>query len=254
MLGGPHARCYPEDSAKYFDYVLGFTDKALVDEVIREREPAKALGKILSAAAQPVSFDPEAPPPALIPFKAERGMGEHVGRAQGVAGPDGKRLYLKGLDVMSPLTIRVFAKDESKPIDVSLHRFFWNEAERSGRTDRNGDWQYAGRVHAEVGIELRAAEPSEFYVLAWMGPSLEPDFGANLFVSPDAVDGGPAVEAEERTASGGSGMARPTPSTCFSSSGTGPGRAPGSRPRCASGPPRRRWRRLRWRSMTERNG
>ncbi len=52
-LGGPHARCYPEDSAKYFDYVLGFTDKNLVDEVVREREPQRPLGKVLSSAAQP---------------------------------------------------------------------------------------------------------------------------------------------------------------------------------------------------------
>ena len=27
VIGGPHARCYPEDTARYFDYVLGFTDK-----------------------------------------------------------------------------------------------------------------------------------------------------------------------------------------------------------------------------------
>ena len=26
-LGGPHARCYPEDALQYFDYVLGFTDR-----------------------------------------------------------------------------------------------------------------------------------------------------------------------------------------------------------------------------------
>ncbi|MEK7729979.1 MAG: hypothetical protein AAB354_16340, partial [candidate division KSB1 bacterium] len=26
VLGGPHARCYPQDAQKYFDYVLGFTD------------------------------------------------------------------------------------------------------------------------------------------------------------------------------------------------------------------------------------
>ena len=27
-IGGPHARCYPEDALKYFDYVLGFTDNS----------------------------------------------------------------------------------------------------------------------------------------------------------------------------------------------------------------------------------
>src|SRR6266540_2433408 len=26
-LGGPHARCYPQDATQYFDYVLGFTGK-----------------------------------------------------------------------------------------------------------------------------------------------------------------------------------------------------------------------------------
>jgi hypothetical protein len=30
VLGGPHARCYPEDARKYFDYVLGFTDRRVV--------------------------------------------------------------------------------------------------------------------------------------------------------------------------------------------------------------------------------
>src|SRR2546427_3441643 len=28
VLGGPHARCYPEDARQYFDYVLGFTDRS----------------------------------------------------------------------------------------------------------------------------------------------------------------------------------------------------------------------------------
>lgn len=37
VLGGPHARSYPEDSSKYFDYVLGFTDRDLIDKVVRER-------------------------------------------------------------------------------------------------------------------------------------------------------------------------------------------------------------------------
>ncbi len=30
VLGGPHVRCYPEDAQQYFDYVVGFTDKAVI--------------------------------------------------------------------------------------------------------------------------------------------------------------------------------------------------------------------------------
>lgn len=64
VLGGPHARCYPEDSAKYFDYVLGFTDKPLIEDIIKEcapagtrsEVPAQPLGQQRAAARQPVDL------------------------------------------------------------------------------------------------------------------------------------------------------------------------------------------------------
>ena len=31
-LGGPHARCYPDDALRYFDYVIGFTNREVVDQ------------------------------------------------------------------------------------------------------------------------------------------------------------------------------------------------------------------------------
>lgn len=56
VLGGPHARCYPEDAARYFDYVLGFTDKTIVDQVLRESAPARTMGQHLNARGQPKSL------------------------------------------------------------------------------------------------------------------------------------------------------------------------------------------------------
>ena len=53
VLGGPHARCYPEDAQQYFDYVLGFTDRAVVQEVLQECEPHRPMGRTISAARQP---------------------------------------------------------------------------------------------------------------------------------------------------------------------------------------------------------
>ncbi|MGH8218864.1 MAG: B12-binding domain-containing radical SAM protein [Steroidobacteraceae bacterium] len=58
ILGGPHARCYPEDASRYFDYVLGLTDKALVQRVLGERAPARDFGLMLSADRQPTSLPP----------------------------------------------------------------------------------------------------------------------------------------------------------------------------------------------------
>jgi hypothetical protein len=52
-LGGPHARCYPDDSIKYFDYVLGFTHKSTVIEILNSRCPKKTKGTFLAATSQP---------------------------------------------------------------------------------------------------------------------------------------------------------------------------------------------------------
>ncbi len=52
-LGGPHARCYPQDAQKYFDYVLGFTDRELIHDVLRERTQHRPVGQNLSAAHHP---------------------------------------------------------------------------------------------------------------------------------------------------------------------------------------------------------
>lgn len=56
VLGGPHARCYPEDAVKYFDYVLGFTDKSIVDDVLSECTPHRPEGRHLSAKGQPLEL------------------------------------------------------------------------------------------------------------------------------------------------------------------------------------------------------
>jgi len=55
-LGGPHARCYPDDAIKYFDYVFGFTNKSLFCEVLENCVPQKPEGVFLSAVRQPINL------------------------------------------------------------------------------------------------------------------------------------------------------------------------------------------------------
>src|SRR5208283_1425534 len=49
VIGGPHARCYPEDAARYFDYVLGYTDKGTLRDVLRDRSQHRPVGIHLAA-------------------------------------------------------------------------------------------------------------------------------------------------------------------------------------------------------------
>jgi hypothetical protein len=53
VLGGPHARCYPEDARKYFDYVVGFTDQAVIRDVLKDCSPHRPVGVHLAAKRQP---------------------------------------------------------------------------------------------------------------------------------------------------------------------------------------------------------
>lgn len=53
VLGGPHARSYPEDAAHYFDFVLGLTDKEVVRDLLADGERHRPIGRHLCAREQP---------------------------------------------------------------------------------------------------------------------------------------------------------------------------------------------------------
>ncbi len=56
VLGGPHARCYPQDARQYFDYVLGFTDKTVIRDVLHDCSHHRPIGMHLSAKQQPTTL------------------------------------------------------------------------------------------------------------------------------------------------------------------------------------------------------
>jgi len=56
VLGGPHARCYPQDAQRYFDYVVGFTDKKVIRDILLDCSPHRPEGLQLSARQQPLEL------------------------------------------------------------------------------------------------------------------------------------------------------------------------------------------------------
>lgn len=53
VLGGPHARAYAENASNYFDYVVGFTNKTLIHDLLQGCSQHRGGGVVLSAAQQP---------------------------------------------------------------------------------------------------------------------------------------------------------------------------------------------------------
>ncbi len=56
VLGGPHARCYPEDAHQYFDYILGLTDETVINDVLADCAPHQSKGWYISARTQPIQL------------------------------------------------------------------------------------------------------------------------------------------------------------------------------------------------------
>lgn len=56
VLGGPHARAYPQDAQKYFDYVVGFTDRQVIHDILSDCSQHRPTGVYLSALQQPQSL------------------------------------------------------------------------------------------------------------------------------------------------------------------------------------------------------
>jgi hypothetical protein len=55
-IGGPHARCYPQDAQRYFDYVFGFTDEEVLFEVLNDCAPHRPVGVRVGAEQQPAAI------------------------------------------------------------------------------------------------------------------------------------------------------------------------------------------------------
>jgi hypothetical protein len=56
VLGGPHARSYPEDARRFFDCVVGFCDRDTLADVLLDPGPHRPLGRYVSATRQPAEL------------------------------------------------------------------------------------------------------------------------------------------------------------------------------------------------------
>lgn len=126
---------------------------------------------VSSAIADPADFGDSKVPTESLEFVEDNDLGGKTARFEGTISDQGQRLVVKGLDVMSPLVVRIFAKDITKPIDVSLHRYFWGKANAEGSTGSRGDWQFRGRANDEIGIALSVSEATPVYAFVWQGPA-----------------------------------------------------------------------------------
>jgi hypothetical protein len=72
VIGGPHARSYPEDSRRYFDYVVGFCDRETLRDLLRDAGERRVLGGGARAPGEPGLYLSAQKQPAELPGLRQR--------------------------------------------------------------------------------------------------------------------------------------------------------------------------------------
>jgi hypothetical protein len=130
--------------------------------------------------AQPFTLDPAIKPIELKlhkfnPAKEPKAKGKlNVTDVNQVK--DTMYFFAKGVSIYSPIYVGVSALDETSPVEVSLHKMNWKEAERTGSTNEKGQWKEQFKTENDFGIRVIAnKKPATYSLIVWTGdePKME---------------------------------------------------------------------------------
>ncbi len=139
--------------------------------------------------AEPASIAVDNIPALKLEMVADDSIGGVSARMQGETGPDATRyFYVEGLNVMSPVAIRVLATDPAKPVNVALHRGFWSRAELTATTDEQGNFSSDTRIDGDLGVAISAVQTAGFYLLIWTDKPVEVPMPKVVFIDGKLVD------------------------------------------------------------------
>lgn len=78
--------------------------------------------------------------------------------------------FVKGISILSPVVVYVESNNKADKLDVSLHKDFWTEVQKSGTTDAAGLFSSAFKTGGGFGIRITSKNlPAKYQVLVWVG-------------------------------------------------------------------------------------
>jgi hypothetical protein len=136
------------------------------------------IGAILSpASAQAPPAVNAGPAPIKLEFEKDPELGPGaVAVAHGMASAEPSRFWVNGLGINQPVAVAV-AADPGVALNVSLHKFSWDEALRTGTTSGpKGTVAFQLRTQGEVGVKVTAPDgaAAPFTVTIWAGDEVLP--------------------------------------------------------------------------------
>ncbi len=135
------------------------------------------VGVAASAFAQPFTLDEKIKPTELKlePYgqKGEKTAGRLYGAVITQTEPT-QYYFVRNVSIFSPDYVAIGSQDPSAPIQISVHKNTWEQADRKGQTDASGRWNTKFKTSGDFGIRVTPDRlPATYAVLVWVGNEVD---------------------------------------------------------------------------------
>ena len=78
--------------------------------------------------------------------------------------------FIKGFSMYAPAYFGITAEDHGSPIQVTLNKENWHQANKSGETDDKGHWEASFKTEGDFGIMVvPKTKPAKYTLVTWVG-------------------------------------------------------------------------------------
>ncbi|NKI34016.1 hypothetical protein HFP89_02400 [Wenzhouxiangella sp. XN79A] len=109
---------------------------------------------------------------------------------RGDAGPEGDRMYIEHLSMLQPVSVVLMARELSRPLNLNLSKYRYDESDRAGDTGRDGAVAFHFRTQGELKIHVSPARPeagpAPYYLVAWVGDEYDPELAPPVVLAGQA--------------------------------------------------------------------
>lgn len=99
--------------------------------------------------------------------------------------------FAKGFSMYSPAYFSITAADTTAPIQVTLNKENWHQANKTGETNDKGFWESSFKTEGDFGIMVvPKSKPAKYTLLIWNGDEAKDVGIASAFTTASATQSG----------------------------------------------------------------
>lgn len=135
--------------------------------------PVLCLFLVMRSAAQPFNLNDNIKPVELMLVDYKKDDPKAKGKiniTEITQVQDTLYFFIKGFSMYSPAYFGITAEDHAAPIQVTLNKENWRQANKNGETDDKGHWETSFKTEGDFGIMVvPKTKPAKYTLVTWVG-------------------------------------------------------------------------------------